>query len=1131
MPSTTLRSSARANLLRFALAALLSAGLLFSSTASAQTRTDPLTRAEVSELLQVVTGNAEFSEAEREALTSTYQQALSALEGRNKWETELRRLQEESSSADQKQDLLLAEQNRPSPPAELPLEWSAPLEEVESALDVAQSQVAALRSEGDALQAERLRRASRRASLPGRIAELRTALQELEVQLASPLTQDASEQVKAERILKRARAAGYHSELAASEEELRTNEKLSNVLALRKRVQEKHLAEAEAQVAAWTEEAERRRQRKTRRAEEEAAAVARLVDTFSPPIRDEARRNAELAARLSELAYRMEGVGRDHTEATTQLGKVKKAMDAAVLRDDVASYSDAIGGLLRKQKTELPNTGKFEARAGSRSDEMASTRLETFQYEEELNRLADLDAVITARLANVPTTSDSLANLTTELTVILKDRRRYLQVLISDCDSLHAELVTLVQAELALVSSTKDFARFINERILWIRSSPKIWRTDFRDVPEASAWVLSPSNWRSAAEAIEYDASESPLLYFAMLIVIGTLLLTRRRARRLVLESGEIAHRRSCFSMAPTWKAVGATTALSIGYPLLVWFIGARLGQSLDGVEFARPLGHALELVALVLLITETIRATTLHEGLGEAHFGWPENLGKRLRQPMLALPMTAIPLLGFAILIEEQPRDAWKDSLGRSCLIIALVLIAAFLFLQTRSYRRNDADSVWEQRLWTAAKYASLVLPGALIVLAVNGHYFTAVQLVSRLNFSAVLALSTALVYAIASRGLLVTRRRLAIEQARRVRAARAAEAPSDPGSLSEPTNEELAAINLAAVGAQSTQMLNALAFVAVAAGAWWIWSDVLPALHFLETIAIWGSPDSETGEASLTLGGLSAALAILGTMALAHRNLPGLLEVSVLQRLSMGPGERYAVKAILRYILGLVGIIWAFGVLGIGWEKVQWLAAAVSVGLGFGLQEIFANFVSGLIILGERPVRVGDWVTAGDVTGKVTRIHMRSTTLLDRDNCEWLIPNKEIITSRLSNWTLNDQLTRVKVVVGIAYGSDTDLATEILIDVAKKTPNVMLTPTPTVVFKSFGDNSLNLELRFYIHGRDLYPSILHPINTEVHKRYAIAGIEIAFPQRDLHIRSAEGLRELLSEVDAKRSPEQPGR
>ena len=127
-------------------------------------------------------------------------------------------------------------------------------------------------------------------------------------------------------------------------------------------------------------------------------------------------------------------------------------------------------------------------------------------------------------------------------------------------------------------------------------------------------------------------------------------------------------------------------------------------------------------------------------------------------------------------------------------------------------------------------------------------------------------------------------------------------------------------------------------------------------------------------------------------------------------------------------RYLITVVGLLLCFGVVGVGWSKVQWLVAAMGLGLGFGLQEIFANFISGLIILFERPVRVGDVVTIDGITGVVSRIRIRATTITDGDRKELIIPNKEFITGRVLNWTLTDPVNRVVIPVGVAYGSDTE-------------------------------------------------------------------------------------------------------
>ena len=161
---------------------------------------------------------------------------------------------------------------------------------------------------------------------------------------------------------------------------------------------------------------------------------------------------------------------------------------------------------------------------------------------------------------------------------------------------------------------------------------------------------------------------------------------------------------------------------------------------------------------------------------------------------------------------------------------------------------------------------------------------------------------------------------------------------------------------------------------------------------------------------------------------------------------------------------------MIVVFGLLGVTWNKVQWLAAALTFGLGFGLQEIVANFISGLIVLFERPIRIGDFVTVGDTDGLVTKIRIRATTIRNWDGKELLVPNKEFITGRLLNWSLSDQMTRVVIVAGVAYGSDVDKAMALMREAAQEHEHVLDDPAPILSFEGFGDNSLTLLLRAYI-------------------------------------------------------------
>jgi len=261
----------------------------------------------------------------------------------------------------------------------------------------------------------------------------------------------------------------------------------------------------------------------------------------------------------------------------------------------------------------------------------------------------------------------------------------------------------------------------------------------------------------------------------------------------------------------------------------------------------------------------------------------------------------------------------------------------------------------------------------------------------------------------------------------------------------------------------------------------------------------------------AAVTLADVLLSILIVIMVFVASRNIPGLLEVTILQRLPMEPAVRHGVTTVFRYLLVLLGLLYAAQVVGLSWSKLQWLVAGVGVGLGFGLQEIFANFISGLIILFERPIRVGDIVTVDDISGTVTRIRIRATTILDWDRKELVVPNKSFITGNLVNWTLTDKKTRVTVSVGIAYGSDTAKACELLLRIAMDNALVLDDPPPRVVFMAFGESSLDFNLYVHIPHRDHFYQVVHELNMAIDDEFKKADIEIAFPQRDLHLRSAD--------------------
>jgi potassium efflux system protein len=226
----------------------------------------------------------------------------------------------------------------------------------------------------------------------------------------------------------------------------------------------------------------------------------------------------------------------------------------------------------------------------------------------------------------------------------------------------------------------------------------------------------------------------------------------------------------------------------------------------------------------------------------------------------------------------------------------------------------------------------------------------------------------------------------------------------------------------------------------------------------------------------------------------------------------LNLATGSDFAVMTLLRYGIFAAGLVTVCRLLGLQWDDLQWLVAALSVGLGFGLQEIFANFISGLIILFEKPIRIGDIVTLSNgVTGTIDAINTRATMLTNWDNKEIIIPNKTLITEQLTNWSLSSMVIRVVVPVGIAYGSDTELVHRLLLEVANEHPLVLDKPEKVVLFRAFGPSSLDFELRCFVANPGVSLGVTHDLNMRIDKRFREQGIEIAFPQMDVHIRNAK--------------------
>lgn len=252
--------------------------------------------------------------------------------------------------------------------------------------------------------------------------------------------------------------------------------------------------------------------------------------------------------------------------------------------------------------------------------------------------------------------------------------------------------------------------------------------------------------------------------------------------------------------------------------------------------------------------------------------------------------------------------------------------------------------------------------------------------------------------------------------------------------------------------------------------------------------------------------------ALFIFGAIIIMSSWVRSQLENNWLKMTTMGQGARDAVITIIGYIMFVVALLAGLSAAGFDFGNIAIIAGALSVGIGFGLQNIVNNFVSGLILLFERPIRKGDWIEVGGTEGYVKDIHIRSTRIQTFDRSDVIVPNSELISNQVTNWVLSSKTGRAIVPVGVAYGTDTEKVREILMSIAEENANVSkssLMPKPIVLFREFGDSSLNFELRVFLHNVDSRLSIISDLNFAIDKAFREENIEIPFPQRDLHVKS----------------------
>ena len=983
--------------------------------------------------------------------------------------------------------------------------------ELAAKLVEAEQDLAAARREATGLDAESEARAERRRRVPELLLIAKQRLRDLE---GSPIAAgDDAPQTEAFSEIDSLRREALLAEIEAYQNELASYEVRGALLAKSRDRATLRIAYYEALTTKLREATQRMELLKVESDNEEARKLLQeltaLPEGFKQTLEELYRRNEALASVWTGdggLYRQIEDVSEKLARAEAKVAEIESELLRLAARVEAVGLADSVGALLRQHRAEAPDIGMYQRFIRMRQEQIGDVQLQQIKLREQRQALADIDTLVGEVMASVdePVSPEARREVEQLLRQLFETQRRYMDALINDYETYFQKLVDFDASQHELIDRTEDLLDFIDERILWVPSGKAVQPELLSDGRDAMTWLLSPQYWAQLGRAFREAATEFwPVNLLISLLVIVFVAFTRRARRRLqILE--ETARKPDCATVSPTIEAFLITLTFALWLPAVFAYVGWRLGVSPVATQFTRSFAYGLLVASAFWATIRLCRQLVRPNGIAGAHCEWPVTATQSLWRSLRWFAALTVPAVFIILLFEARGEDLWRESVGRVAFTLSMLAVAAFNYLALRPdgpvtavMRGRDSLRPW---VWRVLQVFSVLLPLGLIVGALYGFYWTSLQLAIRLHLSAVLVFLVVLGIQLYARWAMVSERRAALED----------DELSDVTTRPTPTM-------------QVSRLMIGTGILIVILGLLAVWADLLPATRVLNQVELWsvtqkvtvseidpsGVEHFSTEErlVAITLAELFRSVFIILLTVVFMRAVPGLLEATVFR--GLGHGVRYAYSTIAKYAVVLAGLALAFDAIGIGWSSIQWLVAAIGVGLGFGLQEIFANFISGLIILFERPIRVGDVVSVGEVSGTVSRIRTRATWITAFDRKELLVPNKEFVTGQLINWTLSDAVLRLSIPVGIAYGSDTNRAIEVLEQVAKESWRVLADPRPHVFFTAFGDSSLSFELRVFVRSAEQLFAARHDLHMGIDKAFREAGIEIAFPQRDLHLRT----------------------
>lgn len=815
-------------------------------------------------------------------------------------------------------------------------------------------------------------------------------------------------------------------------------------------------------------------------------------------IQKQLQTNHNLSLIINQQAHYLKEIVFKKREIDAYILQVNQTFANLIEQSQWVDKSPILGETLRAQVSVLPKTPKFQ----QLNHDMAQLKAKRLQYENRINKLS---------IFLSHSKQDNGLTLTSSQKYILEKQlniqHKLIVLLLNNYDIQILELTKLKLSYEQLQHALQEIQRATYQYLFWVADLHPMTIYYLLDVYRDIHRLFTDKTFHhqiiSALHMIYGNYHVLILTIFSIVILIGLHFGMRHHYDKFLIKSSRYIGKVNQDNFLITFYNIWGSIFMSMPIPMLWIIIGYNLNHAWP-YPIIIAIGDGMNSTAFMLWAFILSSYFASPKGLFVVHFGWSK---KRIYQVFSKNYVWFVTIIIFLTttltILNNYNHRGLASTLGRLCFIILCIYLVCItnnlkhsgfpLYLN----KHDSSNNIINCFLWN-------VMICAPIIAAIScafGYLFTAQVLLARLETSLFIWAFLLTIYYIIRRWMFIQRRRIAFKRAKKKRTAQLILRASYNNELIYPTqslqktqlisdDNDKKHLDLETISNKSLQLIRSIIILFALLLMTLLWSELYSAFSFLENITLWDVTSTIKGIENIqpiTLKTFLTIIVVIVITTIMVRNLPAFLELTLLQHLPLTPGTGYAITTLTKYILMLLGSLIGLSLIGIEWVKIQWLIAALGVGLGFGLQEIFANFISGLMILFEKPIRIGDTVTIHNITGSITRINTRATIITDWDHKEIIVPNKEFITKQFVNWSLSDTITRVILRIPVPLQINIQEMIRSLIKIIKNLTLALDKPDPEIYLISLHQGLPIFEIRIYTSDIKNRIPLCHQINISI--------------------------------------------